>query len=324
MSQEKVSIHERLLAFKKQRWVNELIEYFCIWLFLVPYAIAINTLMIPHNIVGGGITGLAEIVFFSTNRVVPVWLSTLLFNAGLLIVAIRTLGWRFCVRTIWGVLSLAFWFRIIPVFDTPILSDPFMSCVVAGLFCGASLGLVYLQNGSSGGTDIVAMIVNKYRRVSIGKALFGCDLLIISSAWFLPNITTIEPILMGLCFTFMCMIAIDTVLNNARQSVHFFIFSMNHADAIATAINQEVHRGATILNGVGCYSKKPMKVVTVLARKHESKQIFDIIKLIDPNAFVSQTIAQGVFGKGFDTVLNQQEQERAKMLEIAESSENAE
>lgn len=322
MSASISALMQNLAWLRKQRWAKELSEYFFIWICLAPYAVSINQLMIPHNIVGGGLTGLAEIVYFATNTYVKVWLTTLVINTGLLVAAVYVMGWRFCVRTMWGVFSLAFWFKVVPIADEAILSDPFMSCVVAGLICGACLGMVYVNNGSSGGTDIVAMIVNKYRRVPIGRALFACDLVIICCAWYLPNITTIEPIVMGLCFTFMCMIAVDLVLNNARQSVQFFIFSMKHADEIATAINTQVNRGATILHGEGCYSKKPMRVVTVLARKHESKQIFDLIKQIDPNAFVSQANAQGVFGKGFDTVLNKQEQERAKMLEMAEEKES--
>ncbi|MBQ9338980.1 MAG: YitT family protein [Paludibacteraceae bacterium] len=319
---QKVSnFQEKLDAFRKQRIVSDTIEYTLIAVFLLPYAVAVNQLLVPHNIVGGGLTGISEILYFATDRFIPIWLTSLTVNVILLIVAIMTIGWQFCVRTIWGVLWLAFWLKLIPIGEQPMLSDPFMSCVIAGLFCGASLGVVYLNNGSSGGTDIIAMIVNKYRRVSIGRTLFLCDLVIICSAWFLPNIKGVEPIFMGLCFTFMCMVAVDSVLNNARQSVQFMIFSMKHSDEIADAINTRAHRGVTILNGMGWYLKKPIKVVTVLARKHESKQIFDIIKAIDPNAFVSQTNAQGVFGKGFDTVLNKREQELARQIEEKEKTE---
>ena len=316
-----ITFQEKLTALRKQRVVSDIIEYTTIAVFLLPYAIAVNQLLVPHNIVGGGLTGVSEIVYFATGRFVPIWLTSLTINIILLAAAVTTIGLQFCVRTIWGVLWLSLWLKIIPIGDVPMLSDPFMSCVIAGLFCGASLGVVYLNNGSSGGTDIIAMIVNKYRRVSVGKSLFFCDLVIICSAWFLPNIHAIEPIFMGLCFTFMCMVAVDAVLNNARQSVQFMIFSMKHSDEIADAINTQAHRGVTILNGMGWYMKKPIKVVTVLARKHESKQIFDIIKAIDPNAFVSQTNAQGVFGKGFDTVLNKQEQERAREIEEKENAQ---
>lgn len=308
------SLHDKLVAFRKRRIVSDILEYIAIAICLLPYGIAINQLMVPHNIVGGGLTGIAEIIYFATHTSIPIWLTTLVLNSILLLVAVFTIGWRFCVRTIWGVFSLAFWFRVVPIATEPILSDPFMSCVVSGLFCGASLGLVYLNNGSSGGTDIIAMIINKYKRVSMGKALFACDLLIIASAYFIG--ANFERIMMGLCFTFMCMLSVDSVMAQARQSVQFMIFSRHNAEDIANAINTQVNRGVTILNGQGWYSKKPIKVVTVLAKKHEGRQIMDLIKAIDPNAFVSQTNAQGVFGKGFDTVLNKQEQERARQLEL--------
>lgn len=316
-----LTIQQKLIAFRKQRVVSDMIECFFITLFLLPYAIAVNQLLVPHNIVGGGLTGLSEILYFATDRFVPIWLTTLVVNSLLLLAAVITLGWLFCARTIWGVISLTFWLKIIPISSEPILHDPFMSCVVAGLFCGASLGMVYHNNGSSGGTDIIAMIVNRYRRISIGRVLFLCDLIIIGSAWFLPNIHSLEPIMMGLCFTFMCTIAVDAVLNKARQSVQFMIFSPHHAEEIADAINQRAHRGVTMLEGVGWYKKKRIRVVTVLARNHESRLIFDIIKAIDPNAFVSQTNTQGVFGKGFDTVLNKQEQERARAIELADDNQ---
>ncbi len=307
---------EKINNIGRRRVVQDIIECIAIAVCLLPYALSVNQLLVPHNIVGGGLTGVSEIVYFATDRVVPIWMTNLIVNAILLAIAVALIGWQFCVRTIWGVLFLTLWLKVIPIADEPILHDPFMSCVVAGLFCGAALGLVYLNNGSSGGTDIIAMIVNKYRRVSIGRSLFVCDLVIISSAWFLPNIHSIEPIFMGLCFTFMCMIAVDSVMNNARQSVQFMIFSLHNSEEIADAINTQAHRGVTMLYGMGWYMKKPIKVVTVLARKHESRQIFNIIKAIDPNAFVSQTNAQGVFGKGFDTVLNKQEQERARQIEL--------
>lgn len=310
-----------LLALRKKRVVNDAIELITIWFCLLPYAIAINFLMIPHGIVGGGLTGLAEIIYFASGSTFPIWATNLIINSLLLIMAVILIGWKFCLRTIWGVIGMTFWFKVIPVLDSPMLTDPFMSCVVSGLFCGAALGITYLNNGSTGGTDIIAMVVNKYKHISLGRVLFACDLLIISSAYFLPHIRTlahpVEPIMMGLCFTFMCMLALDTVMNNARQSVQFFIFSRYAAEDIADAIMTQKKRGVTLLEGMGGYTKKPVKVVTVLVKKFESKEVMDIIKAIDPNAFVSQTVAKGVYGKGFDSVLNKKEQQRAQELERA-------
>lgn len=321
MAKTAEQIKNDLIAFRKRRVVRDIMELLTIFICLFPYGVAINRLMIPHGIVGGGLTGLTEIIYFASGGVIPVWITTLALNSMLLVAAIWLLGWKFCVRTIWGVLGLTVWFRIIPIASTPMLTDPFMSCVVSGLFCGAALGITYLNNGSTGGTDIVAMIVNKYKHVSLGRVLFACDVLIISCAYFLPHIRSLEhplePLVMGLCFTFMCMLSVDTVMNNARQSVQFFIFSRRNAEDIADAISSQVHRGVTMLDGVGWYSQRPMKVVTVLVKKFEAKEVMDVIKAIDPNAFVSQTVVRGVYGKGFDTVLNKKEQARAREIELA-------
>ena len=321
MTKTAEEIKNELIALRKRRVVNDALELITIWFCLLPYAIAINFLMIPHGIVGGGLTGLNEIIYFATDGAIPIWLSNFSINGLLLIVAVIMIGWKFCLRTIWGVAGLTFWFKVLPVLETPMLSDPFMSCVVSGLFCGAALGITYLNNGSTGGTDIIAMIVNKYKHIALGRVLFACDIFIIGSAYFLPHIRTlehpVEPLMMGLCFTFMCMLSLDTVMNNARQSIQFFIFSRYAAEDIADAIMNQKRRGVTVLNGTGWYTKKPVKVVTVLVKKFEAKEIMDLIKAIDPNAFVSQTAAKGVYGKGFDTILNKKEQQRARELERA-------
>lgn len=316
-----MDLSEEYKRLRKKKAVNETFEYLAIFFGLIPYGFAVNQLLVPAQIVGGGLTGLSEILYFATNTAVPIWLTTLVVNALLLLAAIFLVGWRFCVRTLWGVLALTIWFRFIPIAKEPILHDTFMAVVIAGMLCGLGLSIVFLNNGSSGGTDIIAMIVNKYRRVTIGKVLFACDLVIISSAYFLPQNHTLEPILMGLCFTFMCTMTADTIMGRARQSVQFFIFSKHKSAEIADAICNTVHRGVTELDGTGWYSKKPVKVLLVLVRVHESNEVFRVIKDIDPNAFVSQTVTRGVFGKGFDTVLNKREQARAHEMELFELEE---
>jgi uncharacterized membrane-anchored protein YitT (DUF2179 family) len=224
-----------------------------------------------------------------------------------------TVGWQFCVRTLVGALALAFWYRVIPMRVEPLIADPVTACIVGGVVFGISLGVVMLNNGSSGGTDIVAMIVNHYKDVSLGRVMVICDAVIIASSYFLPipeqfyvegmDVVDfkIKRILYGLCMTISYTAALDWIMSRMRQSVQFFIFSSKYAE-IATAINQTVHRGVTVLDGQGWYSQQPMHIVTVLARKQESQLIFHIIKSIDPNAFVSQANVNGVFGQGFDTI----------------------
>ena len=281
--------------------LTEIKEYLMIALFTAAYAIAVNRILVPHAIVGGGLTGICEVIYFASEMTIPIWLSTLVLNSILLVVAVFTIGWKFCIRTIYGVIVMTLWLRFIPIPTTPDLTDPFMAVVLGGLFCGTGLAVIYLNGGSTGGTDIVAMIVNKYKHVSMGRVLFMCDLVIIGCAYFLPEVRSLEKVLFGLTYTFMATTAVDGVMNRIRQSVQFFIFSQRYRE-IADAIMHDAHRGVTIIDGEGGYSHKESKIVTVLARKSESNKIFKIVRDIDPFAFVSQTQTTGVFGQGFESI----------------------
>ena len=271
----------------------------------IPYAIAVNWILVPHTIVGGGLTGLCEIIYFATDTFVPIWLSSFVCNLALLIAAFFTVGWRYCVRALWGVLWYTIWLKVIEIPAEPVVSDPFMAVILGGLFMGCFLGVVFLNNGSTGGVDIVAMIVNKYKHLPMGRVLMACDIVIILCAYFLPEIHELpfgrglEKILFGLCYTFMAGTAVDWVLNRTRQSVQFFIFSSKYEE-IAEAIMTQVPRGVTFLEAQGGYTKQPGKVITVIARQYESAKIFRLVNAIDPNAFVSQSQVRGVFGQGFD------------------------
>ena len=302
-------LREHLAGYRRMLPIIMLKELLMIIICTIPYAFGVNQLLVPHAVVGGGVTGLCEIIYFATNAYIPIWLSSAVLNLTLLIVAALTVGWRYAVRTVWGVLWLTIWLRVIPIATVPILTDPFMAVVIGGLFSGCFLGICFLNNGSTGGTDIVAMIVNKYHHLPMGRVLMMTDLVVISSAFFLPTIQAegmqgaIEKILFGLTYTFMLSTAVDWVMNRMRQSVQFMIFTQK-PDEIAEAILTQAHRGCTFLEAQGGYNKQPMKVVTTIARAHESATIFRLVRAIDPNAFVSQSQVRGVFGQGFDPMAN--------------------
>lgn len=302
------------------------LEYLGIFLALCPFACMVNWIFVPHSLVGGGLTGICSAIYYGTqgmfpslfaayNGAIPIWLSTVVINAILLTIAGFTVGWSFCIRTIWGVLCVAFWYRIIPIRTEAIIADPMLGCIIGGIAFGVSLGVVLLCNGSSGGTDIVAMIVHHFKDVSLGKVLILCDVVIIISAYFLPVPDTIDlgkqtiadykiqRVLCGLSMTLSYTAALDWFLSRVRQSVQFFIFSRKH-DEIAKAISTTVQRGVTLLDGKGWYSSQPITVVTVLARKHEASTILHLIRSIDPDAFVSCSNVAGVFGSGFDKIKN--------------------
>ena len=305
---------------KQHAWVVAR-EYLLIFLALCPFALMVNWVFVPHNVVGGGLTGICSIIYYATQGLfpaafpnyggaLPIWLTSLVINIILLIIAALTVGWRFCIRTVFGVFVLAFWYRVIPIREVPFIEDPILACLVGGVLFGA---IVMLNNGSSGGTDIVAMVVNNYRDISLGKVMVICDVVIILCSYFLPvpdaladKVTDVtdfklKRILNGSIMTISYTAALDWFMSRIRQSVQFFIFSSKSAE-IATAVNGLVNRGVTMLEGKGWYSQSPMEVVTVLARKHESPMILRIVKSIDPNAFVSYANVSGVFGRGFDKI----------------------
>lgn len=300
------------------------LEYLGIFFALCPLAIMVNWIFIPHQAVGGGLTGICSMIYYATQGdfpqlfgqwggAIPIWLTTLVINSVLLIIAGITVGWKFCIRTIFGAFTLALWYRLIPIRETPIIDDPLLGCIVGGVLFGLSLGLVLFCNGSSGGTDIIAMIVHHYRDISLGKVMIICDVLIILSAWFLPLPDGIDldgqtiadykfrRIMCGISMTIAYTASVDWFMSRIRQSVQFFIFSRKH-DEIASAISATVHRGVTLLDGKGWFSGSPITVITVLARKHESGTILNLIQKIDADAFVSISNVNGVFGSGFDKI----------------------
>ena len=308
----------------KDNHLRTIFEYLGIIFGIFPMALMVNWVFLPHAFVGGGLTGICSIIYYATQGAfpalfpeyggaVPVWLTTLVFNLILLIIAVKTVGWRFCIRTIVGVLAISFWYRVIPILPEPMIEDPWLGAIIGGVVFGLSLGIVMACNGSSGGTDILAMIVNYYRDISLGKMMLLCDIVIILSAFLLPipaGMVTegqsivylkIKRVLCGVCMTVSYTMAVDAIMSRLHQSVQVLIYSRHYAE-IATAINQKVNRGVTVLDGTGWYSQEPVKVVTVLAHKAESQMILHLVHQIDPNAFISLAKVNGVFGAGFDKI----------------------
>ncbi len=279
---------------------TEVKDYLFITFGLLLYAFGWAGFLIPNKITTGGVTGISAIVYYATG--IPIQNTYILINTILLIFAFRIIGWKFCVKTIYGIGVLYFLLWLLQKIITYSLvgDEPFMACIIGAALCGIGLGIVFIHNGSTGGTDIISAIVNKYKDVTFGKMTMMCDICIISSSSFIPGYTA-EKVIFGFTTLVIVGSAVDYVVNNARQSVQFFIFSKEY-EKISDAIVQEAHRGVTILDGMGWYSKTSSKVIIVLAKKSESVSIFRLIKSIDPHAFISQSAVIGVFGEGFDKI----------------------
>ena len=263
---------------------------------LIIYAVGWTGFLLPNQITTGGVTGVAALVYFGTKF--PVGVTYLGINAVLLLFSIKIFGFKFSFKTILSVLILTFLLSVFQlIIKEPLVKgEPFMNCILGGVLCGMGLGLVFNFKGSTGGTDIIALIINKYRHISVGKALLICDVCIISSSYILFH--SIEKIVYGLVVMGVSSYTVDMIMSGARQSVQFFIFSDKY-DEIADAIIQEAHRGCTVVDGTGWYSHKPVKVVIAMVKKTESVTIFRIVRNIDPHAFISQSSVTGIYGQGF-------------------------
>lgn len=278
---------------------NEVKDYTIITLGLMCYTFGWTAFLVSNEIVTGGVTGLSAIIYFGTNIPVPV--SYFAINGILLIAAIRVIGWQYCIRSIFGVvmttIQLSIWAYYI---KEPLIKDePFMSCIIGGIMLGVGIGLAFTRNGSTGGTDIIAAIINKYKPITLGRSILYCDLLIISSSYMLFH--DLEKILFGFVVLAVSTYSCDLLINGIRQSIQLLIFSDKYEE-IADHINRDINRGVTILDGMGWYSKQPKKVIVVLAKRTESTSIFRLVKQIDSHAFISQSNVIGVYGEGFDKI----------------------
>lgn len=288
-------------------------DYVVIVFGLILYAIGFTFFILPHQVVIGGMAGLGTLVLFATGGFIPVAVTSYAVNLLLLGFAYRIVGRAFVLRTIFGATGASVFIGIcesmLPYLSHPLMEDITMSVILGAMLCGIGVGTIFIHNGSSGGTDIVAAMVSKVSNVSIGRTMMFVDMSIVAGSIFLPFDGTISEriafrmplIIYGWCVTLIMAFLTDMIINTNRQGTQFIIFSHKWQE-IAESINRDAHRGVTVLDGMGFYSKKEVKVLMVWCRKIESVTIFRIVKSIDDNAFITQSAVNGVYGKGFDTM----------------------
>ncbi len=283
---------------KKHPVLGVLKTYGIITFGLFVNALAWTAFLLPSEIVGGGITGLAALLYYATG--IPVAFTFLLMNIVLLVLGVKNLGLGFGIKTVYGAVVLSVFLGILqPLITEAVVDDRFMSAIIGGILSGASVGLVFTQGGSTGGTDIIAMIINKYRNISHGRIILYLDLMIISSSFFVFQ--SLEVMVYGYVTMAVGSYSIDMLLMGHRRSVQMFIFSPKY-EIIAERIANDIGRGITLLNGQGCYSKEESAVLVVIVRRYETSMVFRAIKDVDPDAFISVGNVMGVYGKGFDPI----------------------
>lgn len=285
------------ISISKAMFLTELRDYVMIFIAMMSYCIGWTIFLLPNDITTGGVPGISSIIFWGMG--IPVQWTYFVINAVLLVVALRILGWKFCVKTVYAVTVLTVATTLVTAnYHGTLLHDqPFMASIIGAVFCGSGVGLGLASNGSTGGTDIIAAIVNKYRDISLGRVILICDVIIITSSYLV--LKDWEKVIYGYVVLYVTAFCIDQVVNSRRSSVQFFIISNKYRE-IGERINREPHRGCTVIDAQGFYSGHDVKMLFVLAKRRQSEQIFRIINDIDPHAFVSQSAVIGVYGEGFD------------------------
>lgn len=305
-----------MTLLKKNFWTG-LKEYALITLGVLLYVTGWIIFLIPNNMVGGGVTGLASIIQYATGGAVKIGYTYFVVNAGLLIAALFTLGRSFGFKSVYAILltsvTLNLGQEIFPqeIIRLLALDNGKLMCTISGgIMVGVGIGMSMSQGGSTGGTDIIALIINKYRNVSPGRLILIMDAVIILSSLFVPSFMAdgtrmpwpdkVTTVVYGFILITIVSTVLDLYLSGSRQSVQIFILSPKHAQ-IADAITNDLHRGVTVLDGKGWYTKQDTEVIMVVTRKADLNVFLKYINAIDPNAFISVSSVTGVYGKGFET-----------------------
>ena len=296
------------MKITKEKLLGEIRSYLLVTLGLVLYTFAVTAFLAPHRIVGGGVSGMSIIIYYLSGELIPIGYSYFIINLVLLVIAIKVLGPRFGFKTIYAVVMGSFLLSLFQNFiHTPLLPDKFMCTVLAGIMCGAGVGISLANGGSTAGTDIIAMIINKYRNITPGKIIMYIDVVIIGCGYFIGDNSLADPVakIATLIYGYVVMgvssYTIDMVFTGQMQSVQFLIFSRKYEE-VADSITRDLKRGVTVLDCEGWYTRNKQKMLIVVARKSEMQNIMRVTKMVDPDAFLSMNTVMGVYGKGFDVL----------------------
>ena len=301
-------------------------EYVLMALGMFLYSFGWICCILPANAAGGGATGLSLILYHIAGGAISIGTMVLIINAILLVIAGFVVGWNFGIKTIYCVVVMSIimhflqvWFttpdgwvaQIITVRDALTvpngtivdlfnLKNRLLSAILGGICSGIGVAMCFQQGGSTGGSDIVVMIVNKFYTISYGKFIRLTDGVIISSALFLPDVG-IDGVIYGFVMVAVFSYTVDMILSGNQQSSQIFIVSKDYK-AMADAINQEAKRGATVIDAMGWYSKENSKIVMCVCRKRDLAMVLKVVRNVDPEAFITIGSVMGVYGKGFEAL----------------------
>jgi uncharacterized membrane-anchored protein YitT (DUF2179 family) len=285
----------------------EIKSHIIITLAIILSAIGWCVFLIPNQMLGGGVTGLSTIIYWLTG--IPTGVMIFVFNAILIAISFKSLGRRFAISTIYSVVVTSVVFYVMQEYLVDIIKEHYGSIPLSGVehrflaallgsaLNGVACGIIFLEGSSTGGTDVIAVMINKYRNVTIGRLSLFINVAVIGCSYFVFK--DLELLIYSYVGLMVTSYTIDMTMNGSKQSVQMFIFTSKPHE-IADRVGDEVQRGVTMIKGTGWYSKKESEIVMVVVRKIESQRVIRIVKQVDPAAFVSVNTVMGVYGKGFE------------------------
>lgn len=304
-------IKDKLEQLQKQKLnkhtlMTEMKDFLAINVGLISYAIGWAAFLLPYKMTTGGLTGMCAIFYYLTD--IPIQFTFCIVNVVLILLALRELGYRFVIKTTYAIFMLSFF---LDVAQNMMKDDKgqflqilgpgqdSMACILGAILCGFGIGIVFVSNGSTGGTDIIAAVVNKHRNISLGRVLLYIDLVTISSCYFFFN--DWRMVVFGYVALVVMNYTLDMVVNSSRQDVQFIIFTKKYQMLSDRIINETCH-SVTVWDSEGYYTHTPIKVMITIVHKNEAIHILRMIHEVDPEAFVSQSRAEGVYGNGFNSI----------------------
>ena len=288
----------KMTLHKKEKIQHIIQDYAIITFGLIMYSLSWTLFLVPSQITGGGVSGLAAVIFYTYK--IPFGLTFFGINVLLVAIAVKVIGASFGVKTIYSMVVISIALSVLPELPPEyVIHDNFLAAVLGGMMGGAAIGIVFSRGGSTGGTDIIAMIINKYHNISPGRIIMYCDVIIIGSSYFLLH--SIDKMVYGFVSMAVVSYTLDAFLSGSNASAQIFIFSPK-CEEIANFINNESMRGVTLIDGKGWYTQQDVKILMTIVRKRETGMLFRKIKEIDPTAFISMASVMGVYGKGFDKI----------------------
>ena len=300
----------------RQSFSTLLKDYALVTLGVVSYALGWSVFLLPNNLVGGGVSGFASILLYATG--IPMGVTYFVLNIILLIIGTKILGTGFGGKTINAIIMTSVMLSVMPkiipadfIHEFAVSNGKLICTILGGIIAGFGIGLSISRGGSTGGTDIIALVWCKFKPASPGRVILIIDVGIILSSLLFPSYTEsgellgfsdkLAVVVYGLIQVTVCGYAIDLYLSGSKQSVQAFIFTKK-VEEMADAIAFDMKRGVTVLPAKGWYSKEDKQVLMVVTRKTDLDLLLRYVKSIDPDAFLSVSTVMGVYGQGFDAI----------------------